>query len=122
MNIINVTWIEDMASKRQKIKDEDRYSIIVPDFKHCYICGASGDIHLHEVFYGTSSRVKSIEDGCVIPLCPRCHNMSNFGVHFNKALDNRIKQQAEKIWIKTYCDSEEDGIEKFIRRYGRSYI
>jgi len=111
-----------MSSKRQKIKDEDRYSIIVPDFKHCYVCGASGDIHLHEVFYGSANRQKSISDGCVIPLCPAHHNMSSQGVHFNKALDNRIKQQAEKIWIKTYCDSEEDGIEKFIRRYGRSYI
>ena len=111
-----------MASKRQKIADKDRYSIIVPDFKNCYVCGTDRDIHLHEVFYGSANRQKSISDGLVIPLCGPHHNLSNAGVHFNKALDLKLKQRAEKIWIRTYCDSEEDGIEKFISKYGRNYL
>lgn len=111
-----------MSSKRQKISDKDRYSILVPDLKHCYVCGTDNDIHLHEVFFGTANRQKSIEDGCVVPLCGAHHNLSNAGVHFNKTLDNRLKQQAEKIWIKTYCDSEDNGIEKFVKRFGRNYL
>ena len=101
---------------------EDRYSIIVPNFKRCYVCGTDKDIHIHEVFYGSANRKKSIADGCCVPLCGMHHNLSSAGVHFNKALDLRIKQQAEKIWIKTYCTSEDDGIEEFIKRYGRNYL
>ena len=90
--------------------------------KCCYVCGATGDLHLHHVFYGSSNRKKSDEDGMVVFLCPAHHNMSSAGVHFNKALDNRIKQQAEKIWIKTYCTSEQDGIEEFVKRYHINYL
>ena len=82
---------------------EDRYSIIVPNFKHCYVCGTDKDIHIHEVFFGSANRKKSIEDGLCVPLCGAHHNLSNMGVHFNKQLDEKLKKQAEKIWIKTYC-------------------
>ena len=37
-------------------------------------------------------------------LCPAHHNMSNAGVHFNKALDLHLKQQAEKIWVKEFTN------------------
>ena len=73
-----------------------RYSIITDDLEHCIECGRT-NINKHEVFFGTANRQKSIEDGCVVPLCGLHHNLSNAGVHFNKALDNRIKQQAEKV-------------------------
>ena len=110
-----------MSSKRQKIKDEDRYSIIVPNFKTCMICGSTSRICIHEVLYGTANRQKSIEDGLCVPLCFE-HHQGNTGVHNNKVLDLKLKQQAEKIWIMTYCDSEENGIEKFIKRYGKNYL
>ena len=50
--------------------------------------------------------------------------MSNAGIHFNKKLDEKVKKQAEKIWIETYFpdESEEEQIEAFIRRYGRNYL
>ena len=104
---------------------EDRYSIIVPNFKHCYVCGTDKDIHIHEVFFGTANRKKSIEDGLCVPLCGAHHNLSNMGVHFNKQLDEKLKKQAEKIWIKTYCVPElsaREKIEVFIKRYGRNYL
>ena len=90
--------------------------------KCCYVCGTTSNLHLHHIFYGTRNRQKADEDGMTIWLCGPHHNLSTNGVHFNKKLDTKIKQQAEKIWIKTYCDSEEDGIEKFIKRYGRNYL
>ena len=114
-----------MSGKKDKIKDSERTSIITPDFKHCYVCGTDRDIHLHEVFFGSSSRKKSKEDGCVIPLCGPHHNLSSQGIHYNKALDDKVKKQAEKIWIKTYCDKDltpEEKIERFIKRYGQNYL
>ena len=113
-----------MASKNQKISDKDRYSIIVPNFKTCYVCGSSNRICIHECFYGVANRQKSIEDGLCIPLCYE-HHQGSSGVHFNKQLDEKIKKQAEKIWIKTYCDeslSKDEKIGLFISRYGVNYL
>ena len=103
----------------------ERYTILVPDFKTCFVCGSSGDIHIHEVFYGRANRIKSIQDGMCVPLCPAHHNMSNQGIHFNKQLDNYVKKQAEKIWVEHYCNSsltKEEKIQKFIDRYGVNYL
>lgn len=68
-------------------------------------------------FFG-KNRNKSIEDGCCVYLCPRHHNLSNEGVHFNKELDLHLKKEMEKQWIKTYNKTIDD----FIKRYGRNYI
>lgn len=115
-----------MASKyRDKVKDKDRYSILTDKLDACYVCGKRGDTQLHEVFYGQSNRSKSKEDGMVVPLCYTCHHGSNFGVHFNKELDLRLKQQAEKIWIDNYTDKElnyNDRINLFIKRFGKNYL
>lgn len=100
---------------------EDKQSLL-QNKKCCYVCGTTQDLHYHHIFYGTANRKKSDEDLMGVYLCGLHHNLSNAGVHFNKALDLKLKQQAEKIWIRTYCNSEEDGIEKFIRRYGRNYL
>ena len=113
-----------MASKKQKIADKDRYSIIVPNFKTCYVCGLSNRICIHECFYGVANRQKSINDGLCVPLCYEHHQGSN-GIHYNKALDDKVKKQAEKIWIKTYCNEDltpEEKIEQFIKRYGQNYL
>lgn len=50
--------------------------------------------------------------------------MSNAGVHFNKQLDTKLKQQAEKIWIETYASDlpEDKQIKAFLKRYGRNYL
>lgn len=103
---------------------ETRYSILVEDMSKCFVCGAS-PTHIHEVFFGTSSRKKSIEDGMCVGLCPAHHNMSSQGVHFNHELDDYLKRHSQKIWMDTYCDendSEDEKINKFIKRYGKSFI
>lgn len=112
-----------MAGKNDKIKDSERYSIVVKDLSRCYICGSS-PTHIHEIF-GGSNRAKSKEDGMCIGLCAFHHNGSKFGVHFNKELDDRIKQQAERIWIDKYTSKDlsmEERIQKFINRFGRNYL
>jgi hypothetical protein len=93
----------------------NRFSIL-QDTKQCYVCGKT-DIHTHEVYFG-KNRNKSIEDGCCVYLCPKHHNMSNEGVHFNKQLDLQLKQSMERKWLEYYNKTIDD----FIQRYGKNYI
>lgn len=114
-----------MASKKDKVKDRDRFSILVPSLDRCYLCGSSDRVALHEVFFGQANRKKSKEDGMIIPLCFSHHNGSNAGIHFNHNLDIKIKQLAEKVWINTYTEADmsyESKIDKFIERYGKNYL
>ena len=81
---------------------EEYSKSIIQENKCCYICGMTGKLHRHHIFFGSANRKVSEEDGCWCWLCPAHHNMSGTGVHFNHELDEKLKQQAEKIWIKTY--------------------
>lgn len=92
--------------------------------KACYVCGTTNNLHYHHIFYGTANRKVSDEDLMGVWLCSYHHNMSNAGVHFNKQLDTKLKQQAEKIWIETYASDlpEDKQIKAFIKRYGRNYL
>lgn len=38
-----------MANKRQKIADKDRYSIIVPNFKSCMVCGSTNQNFINKL-------------------------------------------------------------------------
>ncbi len=100
---------------------EDKKSLLQTK-KVCYVCGTARDLHYHHIFYGSANRKKSDEDLMGVWLCGPHHNLSSAGVHFNKKLDEVIKKQAEKIWIKTYCTSEQDGIEEFVKRYHINYL
>ena len=80
------------------------------------MCGRKGDLHKHEVFYGTANRQKSIKWGMVIALCPSHHNMSSQGIHYNKELDLHVKQEAQRIFEKTYPD------EDFLAIFGKNYL
>lgn len=92
-------------------------SIVVPLRPKCYVCGSQKLVATHEIFYGTANRKKSIEDGMLINLCGDHHNLSSKGVHFDKELDLKLKQLAQKKWEETYGDRDD-----FIKRYGRSYL
>lgn len=94
----------------------NRYSIL-QEKKRCYVCG-NRNINIHEVYFGVKNKQKSIEDGCCVYLCPRHHNMSKDGVHFNKKLDLELKIKMEIRWLDYYNKTIED----FIKRYGRNYL
>ena len=106
-----------MAGKKDKIKDSERFSIIVPALNRCMVCGTDQRVCIHEVFYGTANRKKSKEFGLVVPLCYEHHQGTN-GVHFNKVLDLKLKQQAEKIWLK----ENNATIDEFIKVFGKNYL
>ena len=93
-----------------------RFSILQNE-KKCYVCGATQNIHIHEVMFGRN-RNNSIKDGCCVYLCGYHHNQSNKGVHFNHKLDMQLKKEMEKRWLEYYHKSIED----FIKKYGRNYL
>lgn len=93
-----------------------RNSIIVEDLKHCLVCGTSFNIHIHHCIYGSANRKKSEKYGLIVPLCAKHHNMSNAGVHFNKELDMKLKQLAQKRFMEVYPN------ENFLDIFKRNYL
>lgn len=95
-----------------------RFSIITKDLEHCIECGRF-NVELHEVFFGSSNRKLSIEDGLVIPLCKAKHHQGNLiGIHKDSKLDMKYKKIAEQKWLDYYNRSLED----FIKRYGKNVL
>lgn len=82
-----------------------------------YSTGRYGNLHRHEVFFG-ANRQKSIEYGLVVFLTPEMHNMSNYGVHFNRAFDLELK----KIGQKAAMDYYGWDIEQFREIFGKNYL
>ena len=89
---------------------------ILQSEKECYFCHTPFNLHCHHVFEGTANRKISEKYGFKVWLCARHHNMSNQGVHFNKANDLELKRTYQKEYEKTH--SRED----FIKLIGRSYL
>jgi hypothetical protein len=74
--------------------------------------------HRHEVFFGSANRQKSIKLGLFVFLTPEMHNMSNQGVHFNKAFDYELKQMGQKAAMEKYNWT----IDEFRQQFGRNYL
>lgn len=88
---------------------------IMQDEKECYITGSTENLHKHHIFFG-SNRKNSEKYGCWVWLRADWHNMSSYGVHFDRELDLRLKAECqakfEAIW----------GHEKFMHIFGRNYL
>ena len=93
--------------------------------KECYVCKTTHNIVRHHVFYGTGNRKISEKYKLFENLCSYHHNMSNEGVHFNKELDNEIKQKWQNILELQFMN---DGMNQFQARdtfillIGRNYL
>lgn len=92
-----------------------RYSILQGEMTKCYLCGTIYNLHIHEVFFGTANRKKSIQYGCCVALCGKHHNLSNEGVHFNKKLDTALKQEMQIKFEEVYPELN------FLKIFGRNY-
>lgn len=92
-----------------------RYSILY-QLDRCYVCGTTKGIHIHEVFYGTANRKKSIEHGFCVGLCGYHHNLSSEGVHFNKRLDLQLKKAYEIAYLRDHT------VDEFIALIGKNYL
>lgn len=89
---------------------------IVSDTKNCYVCGTAYNLHKHHIFYGTGKRKLSDDYGCWCWLCAKHHNMSNEGVHFNKKLDNQLKELTQRKFNDAYPQLD------FLKIFGRNYL
>lgn len=88
------------------------------DERECWICHNPHDLHKHHVYPGAGRRKVSDREGCWVYLCARHHNMSDFGVHFDKELDAFFRADCERRWLR-----ENDAtIEDFIALFGCSYL
>lgn len=88
---------------------------ILQDCRECYITGATQGLHKHHIYFG-SRRKASDRWGCWVWLSADWHNLSDYGVHFNKDLDTRLKQACQERFETLY------GNDKFIEVFGKNYI
>ena len=98
-----------MKHKSSKLAraERNRYSIYTDDFNHCYYCKRETKTDKHEV-YGGSNRLRSIQNGLVVPLCRMCHG--------NEGIISLLKIECQKIYELNHSREE------FIKLIGRNYI
>ncbi len=89
---------------------------IMQNEKTCYITGATSNLHRHHVYGGNPNRRLAEKYGCWVWLRADWHNMSNYGVHFNRKLDLAIKRETQRKFEKLH------GHAKFIQVFGRNYL
>lgn len=89
---------------------------IISNSKECYVCHTPQNLHKHHIYEGVANRKKSDKYGCWCYLCGRHHNLSDEGVHFNKALDLNLKQECQRRFEEIYDRS------KFMETFSKTYI
>ena len=78
--------------------------------KQCSICGSYGT-ELHHIQF--RSQVPTLKDCPLnhVHLCPQHHRDGRVGVHFNKALDKKLKlkfqNKLEFLWEKKYLSRQD---------------
>ena len=88
---------------------------IMQDEKKCYVTGDTEGLHLHHI-YGGSNRKISDKNGFTVYLRGDWHNLSDYGVHFNKELDLHLKQECQRKYEETHTRKE------FMMLIGKNYI
>lgn len=88
---------------------------ILQSEKRCYVTGETNNLHEHHI-YGGKNRKQSEKHGFKVWLRADWHNMSDYGVHFNKNLDTRLKQECQRKFEETHTRQE------FISIIGRNYL
>lgn len=83
--------------------------------KECWYTGETHELHKHHVFGGIN-RKNSEKHGLWVWLRPDLHNMSDAGVHFDRAKDIELKQIAQAAFEAKYSREE------FMRIFGRNWL
>lgn len=90
--------------------------------KECYLCRklygleTTQGLHKHHIYEGWANREVSESMGAWVWLCGYHHNLSNFGIHFNKERDLELKQEAQRKY------EEDHTREEFMQLIGRDYL
>lgn len=90
-------------------------SIVTDNMDVCYVCGRPRQA-VHHIYFGTALRKISDKHGFIVPLCLECH-IGNYGVHFNKVLDQKLKQCCQRKY-----EAMGHSREEFRKLIGRSYL
>ena len=88
---------------------------ILQEEKKCYVTGRTYGLHKHHI-YGGANRKISEQNGFYVWLIPEYHNMSDYGVHFDKAFDLKLKQDCQRKYEETRSREE------FIALIGKNYL
>lgn len=83
--------------------------------KECFVCNTPFCLEKHHVIFGNANRKLSEEYGLTVWLCHE-HHTGNTGVHFNKELDNMLKQYAQRVFQTTYPEKS------FRNIFGKNYL
>ena len=88
---------------------------ILQNEKRCFITGSTTGLQRHHIYFGANRRI-SEENGFWVWLIPEYHNMSDYGVHFDKAFDLKLKQDCQRKYEETHSREE------FIALIGKNYL
>lgn len=88
---------------------------LIQSNKECYITGSTYNLHKHHIFGGANRRL-SEKCGLWVWLRADWHNMSNYGVHFNKSLDIKLKIIAQRKFCEVYPKLN------FVKIFGKNYL
>ena len=93
------------------------FSVLQPDLTVCFVTGdrksSGADIHVHHVF-GGANKAKSEKYGFLIGLRADWHDMADYGIHFDREFELRIKRMCQQFWLDHYGTKEE-----FIAEFGK---
>ena len=89
---------------------------IISNERECFVCKKPFHLHRHHI-WGGGRRELSEKYGCWVYLCGRHHNFSDFGVHYNKSLDIKLKKLCQ-----TKLEESGWSREKVAETFGRNYL
>ena len=83
---------------------------------YCVCCGATSNLNIHHIFYGTAKRKTSdkYDDICTAVLCFTCHRKLHDGRL--PSLDRWLKMNAQRKFEEKYSH------ELFMQEFRRNYL
>jgi len=100
-------------------------SIITNDLEHCIICG-SPNVAIHHAMSGVANRRLADEDGLIIPLCAKHHNMdSRESVHLNPTIAKWSKMVGQLAFERKKVSmglTDSEARREWMQRYGKNYL
>lgn len=91
-------------------------SILQGDTRECYLTGATDGLHRHHIYFGNPNRKISEANGFWVWLRWDWHNGAEYGVHFNRDLDLKLKRECQEKYEETHSREE------FRKLIGKCYL
>lgn len=89
---------------------------ILQEEKRCYVTGDTTGLHRHHIYFGNGRREISEQNGFWVWLRWDLHNGKQYGVHFNRDLDLKLKRACQQEYEKTHTR------QAFVELIGRNYL